>query len=371
MPRMRRRTVLITALALPALCLLLAGVSAIVNSTLPDGSQDPDRLTAIEKAHAEEALHLKQAGGAALWPAWSAADIPVLLYNERNAFLLAFGEPPTGWIAVEGDDFLGKPYYRRAWPKPQAFAEQIDTRWVGSLATYEWMRIALRNQVRSDLPGPLQPVFPYWLAMPLFTSDWHITGILHETAHAFAATQAPRRFDAALASYRDQDRYPWDDAGLQGAWQTELDLLADALQTTSDQAAADLARQFLTQRTERRQTYALTPASVNFERQIEWLEGLGKYVELGAWRAGSRPDYAPVSSIAGDGDFKRYSGFSARWDEELKQMRGLAGRPGDMRFYYTGMAQAMLLDRLAPGWQARIMDDGVWPEDLLAATAAP
>ena len=367
MPRARRRIALIAALALPVLCILLAVASALINSTLPAGSQDPDRLTAAEKAHVEEALHLKQAGVATLWPAWSASDIPVLLYNERTAFLLAFGEPPPGWVPVEGDDFLGKPYYRRAWPEPQAFAERIGTRWVGSLATYEWMRIALRNQVRSDLPGPLQPIFPYWLAMPLFTSDWHITGILHETVHAFAATQAPQRFDAALASYAHQDRYPWEDGGLQDAWQTELDLLAGALRASSDQAAADLARQFLAQRAGRRETYALSPASINLERQIEWLEGLGKYAELGAWRAGSRAGYAPVGSIASDGDFKRYTGFAGRWDEELKQMQGLAGRPGDMRFYYTGMAQAMLLDRLAPGWQERIMDDGVWLEDLLAA----
>jgi hypothetical protein len=33
--------------------------------------------------------------------------------------------------------------------------------------------------------------------------------------------------------------------------------------------------------------------------------------------------------------------------------------------YYTGMAQALLLDRLSPGWKDRAFEQGVWVEDLL------
>jgi hypothetical protein len=33
------------------------------------------------------------------------------------------------------------------------------------------------------------------------------------------------------------------------------------------------------------------------------------------------------------------------------------------------MAQANLLDRLAPGWKDRALDDGVYLEDLLASAA--
>ena len=38
----------------------------------------------------------------------------------------------------------------------------------------------------------------------------------------------------------------------------------------------------------------------------------------------------------------------------------------DVRFYYSGMAQAFLLDRLMPGWKDRALSDDVWLEDLLA-----
>jgi hypothetical protein len=44
--------------------------------------------------------------------------------------------------------------------------------------------------------------------------------------------------------------------------------------------------------------------------------------------------------------FDRYSGFRARWSQELMTMKN--ADHGDLRFYYSGMAQAMLLDRFAP-----------------------
>jgi hypothetical protein len=46
-------------------------------------------------------------------------------------------------------------------------------------------------------------------------------------------------------------------------------------------------------------------------------------------------------------------------------MKRQATREGEPRFYYTGMAQAMLLDRLQPGWQDHVLSDDVWLDMLL------
>ena len=43
----------------------------------------------------------------------------------------------------------------------------------------------------------------------------------------------------------------------------------------------------------------------------------------------------------------------------------MAKDDGDTRFYYSGLAQAAILDRLAPGWRTRILTEDVWLEDLL------
>jgi hypothetical protein len=47
-------------------------------------------------------------------------------------------------------------------------------------------------------------------------------------------------------------------------------------------------------------------------------------------------------------------------------MSRMANDWGEVRFYYTGMAQAVLLDRLAPGWNSNLFESCVWLEDLLA-----
>jgi hypothetical protein len=44
----------------------------------------------------------------------------------------------------------------------------------------------------------------------------------------------------------------------------------------------------------------------------------------------------------------------------------MAGDEGETRFYYTGMAQAFLLDRLAPGWKERLWSSQAWLEEILA-----
>jgi hypothetical protein len=46
-------------------------------------------------------------------------------------------------------------------------------------------------------------------------------------------------------------------------------------------------------------------------------------------------------------------------------MKRQAALEGDVRFYYTGMAQAVLLDRLMPDWKAHILTETVALEDLL------
>lgn len=49
---------------------------------------------------------------------------------------------------------------------------------------------------------------------------------------------------------------------------------------------------------------------------------------------------------------------------ELDKQR-LANQEGEVRFYYTGMAIARLLDRFSPGWQSGALQEGIWLEDLL------
>jgi hypothetical protein len=81
--------------------------------------------------------------------------------------------------------------------------------------------------------------------------------------------------------------------------------------------------------------------------------------------AAAAPDYTPSAALTADDDSQGFTMFEQRWSSELSTMRNQASHEGDGRFYYTGMAQAFLLDRLMPGWKSQLMDEGEYLENLL------
>jgi hypothetical protein len=370
-----------------ALCLILLlvaviGLSALTNLILPSCSSTIEQLSDLDKARVLEALHLHKTLGDTLWPGWGSASIPLIQYNEQYAFLVNYPAPPVGWLKVPqrlprggpwepvlGDTFDGGTYYRQflsdANTRPEAFAVLVGERWVASMTTKQWTQIGLGNEMRKDLPGVLQHIVPYRVFGRLLYSDWHICSVLHESFHAYQGMTAPERLAEAEMGMNVAVRYPWDEPVFVDAWQKELDLLADALQATSQVEMTSLTHQFLAQRQQRRDTRGLEADLVDFERRREWEEGLAKYIELAIWRlAATTPDYQPVAAMNADPDFKYYKGFTQRWSQEVSQLRrGTHAR--DTRFYYTGMAQSFLLDRLAPDWKTKAMASGVFLEDLL------
>lgn len=368
----------ITALVL--LITIAAVVSGLINLGRPTASETPDVLSPAEQARLAEFFHAHETVGDAVWPGWGAADIPVIAYNEANAFLVGLPDPADGWIKVPqdeprggpwlpaGDLVDGRPLFRQPLAEgetPQAFTVRVGARWVASLTTMEWLQIGLANQMRGDLPPVVNLVFPYGLmtSQLVSSSDHYISLVAHEAFHAYQGSTAPERLAAAERAAARENAYPWDDAALEAAWQAELDLLAAAVAAPPEEATA-YARDFLRLRAERREAEGLAPMLVEYERQREWLEGLARYVELGLWREAAA-GYQPSSAISDDRDFDGYDGYEKRLQREIGQFGRMADDAGDGRFYYSGYAQAVLLDRIDPGWKARAFAPDMFLEDLL------
>lgn len=386
------RFILIGILALTGLCVLLAAGSALYNALQPAHSSVVERISAVDKARLSEALHLRQSLGNQVLPGWAQADIPVILYNESYLFLVGIQDPADGWLKipqgnpmggawemVSGDDFNGLPYYRQRLPasgqSSQAFTVQVGSHWAASLTTFEWMRIAMADEVRGAIPGPLKPIVPVGLFTRLLVpgSDVYINLILHESIHAYQGIHAPDRLvSAERAMNALSSQYPWENSTFREAWQKELDLLNQALRASSREETLRLARAFLDQRTARREAAGLAAELVDLERQREWEEGISKYGELSiALLAARTPGYQPLHDLSQDPEFHRYQGAQKKWDQEIEQIRREAGAGGDGRFYYAGFAQAVLLDSLSPGWKEHLFDEAVWLEDLLAKAINP
>lgn len=362
-----RRVVLWIVLGLLVLCLAGAGLSALSNRSLPDSIDDSDRLSSLDKARLAEALQLKQALGNSVWPGLAAADILILLWNRDYSFLVGdtIDAAPAGWQELADDTFQGRPYYRQATNDPQNFAIQVGDRWAASIGTKLEADLFVREMIQGSLPPPINQIIPYRLLIQ--PSEVQISAVLHEAFHVFQQAKAPARFDDAELAYRDGSNYWAIDPQMHDAWQEEIDLLAQALDAGSDERAAGLVRGFLNQRQARRQANDLSPDLIDLERRLEWLEGLAKYVELESWRQAAETEgYHPLPAMADDPDFDGYTKFDGRWSQEVGQMKRQANQEGDTRFYYTGMTQAVLLDRLMPAWKEQVMEEGVWLEELLA-----
>jgi hypothetical protein len=347
------------------LCAVAAGLSVLSNRNLPSGPQEMDRLGSLDKARLAETLHLKRELGENVWPGWGKAQIPVLIWNRDHSFLVGHLDPPPPWEPVSDDAFQEQIYFGRPTGEPQNFAVRVGDRWVASMAT-KWETDAfVIEMIRDVLPSPLQAIVPYRLLIQ--PSEVQIAGVLHETFHVYQAQVAPERLDEAEAAHQRGEQYWQVDTAMHKEWEKEIDLLARALKAGSDEEATAWAREFLDQRARRRTAGGLSAALIDYERQIEWEEGLAKYVELVIWReAYNAEEYEPLPDMAGDPDFKAYGSFKQRWSQEIGQMVRQAAQEGETRFYYTGMAQAMLLDRLLPGWKDRALSKDIWLEMLLA-----
>jgi hypothetical protein len=317
------------------------GPAQVSPSSSPSAS-DKDRLDAADRDEAAVAFALKTAVGDKVWPGLDSAPIPIILYNSRFEFLLGAAEAPAPWEKVEGDEVDGRPCFRRPAESPQSFAAKVDSVWAG--------RLTALGAMNARSPIKLTP-------------DQHVVAILHEMFHAFQAEEAPKRFAAALAVYKDEAGYPYGDKAFAAEWNAEGAALAGALKAEGGMEAVALARKFLEIRDARRGEARLGVRQIDFEQGLEWLEGLAEYAEIDFYKlAAGRPGPAPGTRFGKELPWMLKSDF-------FRLERQLGSQKGDLRFYLSGMAQAFLLDRLDPRWKEQAALNTLVLEDLVRRVA--
>jgi hypothetical protein len=380
-----RKWILFGILGLFSLCIVAVAGLYVSNLNLPTQSSQVERLTELEKARLEEATHLRESLGNEIWPGWGEVDIPYIVYNEKYAFLVGYQDPPAGWVMeprkerrggpweqVPNDPFVGSPYYRQllldANKTPENFTVRVGERWAATLQTKEYSFIQFVKGFGEDLPPVIRDVFPYRLIWKPLGGDSEaiIAGLLHESFHSHQGMVAYDHFVEAENLAPVENRYPWEDEPLKEAWRIEFDILADVAGVNSREEALELARRFLEQRDKRRAMPGMDAELVDFERQREWLEGLAKYAELSITRlAKTDSGYAAILALEKDPEFHDYASRERFWKQQFQELKRMSNRYSEIRFYYTGMAQATLLDWIIPDWKSQAMESDSYLEDLL------
>jgi hypothetical protein len=379
-PRLVKACVLLP-LGIVGLLIIITAILALSNIGLPQHSQTIDHLSELEKARLVEVIHLRKSIGDNVWPGWSQADIPLIVYNEQYVFLVGYPDPPAGWKKVPAmeqrggpweivpdDTIEDQPYYRTELndlnKTPEGFTVLVGDRWVATFMTREYGQVNFYQDFRENLPPVVSDLIPVRLvwAFLMGKSESYIAALEHESFHSLEGMLAVNTFNASEEMYSVEANYPYD--AMDDPWKQEMDVLVDAAQAAIDAEARDLARQFLELRTKRR--LGLNSEEITLEQLREWEEGLAKYAELEIMRqADAINDYLPVESMAQDKDFKNYNNQQRFWTQQLEQAASLQGLSGDTRFYYSGNAIAVLLDRLMPGWKLRALPGGEYLDELL------
>lgn len=258
-----------------------------------------------------------------LWRGYGLRQIPLILHEPGGvAFLLNHGAPyPSGFQPLKGQPDVGIQFHSRGYRR----GINIDVPFNGKKAV---------TVSFSDRDG----------------ADRVLTTAVHEAFHQYQRTRGFRTkgasTDLAMNSPRDM-----------ALVEIEQTLLANALDATDDRKARQAARMFLAVRSAR---HAALPAAVeNTENQLETIEGTAKYVEtqmaISVWESRPRPAVTfgrSKAAVVADVSFDL-----RRPPSDSDYARG--------RYYQTGAAMGLLLDRWLPAWQSQA-EQGASPSDLLA-----
>lgn len=363
---------------------LFGGFIVTNHANLRFHANENGKLSDLDKAEIEEFFNLQKQLGDAVWPGFGKADIPVILYNNDWAFLVGYVNPPDGWKKVPDmnqrgkywepvseDKIVGQTYYRQrldSSSSPEAFTVKVGNKWVACMTTIEWTRIKLENDIKKNMPAVQNDSLSLKRIVNIMGGnvDKHISMIVHEAFHAFQATKDLNRLKESESTFRLDKEYPWNDMPFNKAWKEEIALLIKAFETKNDFDAIQVMRQYPEMRTKRYLDSKFTPELMRLEQLKEWEEGIAKYMELSLWKfAGSSATYVPALTVQNDPSFERYRNFNQTMSRELMTCR-MQPQGDDTRFYYSGMMQALLLDRFYPVWKMEAFDKDILPDMLLA-----
>ena len=297
----------------------------------PLAAQDAPRA-AVERLAAvrAELVRLTAAHPDALWPGFRPDTIPVLYVVPQQGILLLGwgpGAPPAGFAPVPG--VTGAAWQAQALRTAASTGTSLGDRQVAQVF-----------------------VFPDANEALLFGTT------AHEAFHVFerSAARDDRRFGSGENSFLVSS-YPVFDPADEAGWALEGRLLGRALAATTAAERRERTREFVAAREARHR--ALGSEYAEFEKLAELNEGLAEYTLV---RSLALAAAEPAFPWRADAE-REVARHRARLDSLTTDVR----QSLRLRFYATGPAMGLLLDRLAgPPWRAELVRRDLTLQEMLA-----
>jgi hypothetical protein len=306
------------------LCALLIGFGAVTPAAGQGPSPEDLRLLLEVRADVER-LGREHPDG--VWPGFRLETFPVLyVLPGEGTLLLGWADTlPTGFVALADAPGAG-------W-QPEAAQGAASTG--VSLGGRAAAQVVVEGGNRAALVGLS----------------------VHEAFHAYqqSVRREGRRFGEGENSFL-VTRYPIFDLENETAFVMEGKALDAALAAPSDARARDLAQQFIALREARQRRLAAELAE--FEVMAELNEGLAQYAAVRALYLLAAADARGRAALLAAAEEARGA---------LGELASTGEQSFRLRFYTTGAALGLALDRLAgEGWKSRVAEDDLTLQDALA-----
>ena len=192
------------------------------------------------------------------------------------------------------------------------------------------------------------------------TLEENLTITFHEAFHAFQ--RDPKRRGAKWGAENAMLVFEYQESSARNnaLFSIESRILRLARQTRNKKDLAERVRQFLVVR--RLRQSEIEPRFIEFEKRAELNEGLAEYAGTKAVALGMEAARQKLISVPfTETDVETYLSKKFQPLDAITKV----GQNIRRKFYYTGSAQAFLLDHLMPDWKVKVQMEGKSLQELL------
>ena len=264
-----------------------------------------------------------------VWPGWSKTPAPLLLVTSDVEYLTQFANPPKDFQKV-GEDIYARP--RQFPPNMQA-----------TFPAFGFPPVIVVGEPKATQSQTSTP----WLIMLMHEHFHQLQWAQPEYVKAIADLGLSK--GDATGMWMLSYPFPYDNAELAQAFEYLRDSLLNTLNEVDQQKFEMLRKKYLK---DRKQYFAqLLPDDRKYFSFQLWQEGVSRYVQVKSAEAAG--DYQPSAAYAALPDYTPFSTYAltarSRTLDELKHI-DITQSKREV-FYSFGAAEALLLDRINPGWK--------------------
>ncbi len=320
-----------------------------------------DRVWKMELVRLSELYSVLGQVADKVWPGWTGWDkVPHLFEYENNVrMLVGHPEPPPDFQLVEGLAVNGlKAYLDRRAERPVPLS--WPTSGGGGPIPFGSAGEKPVTVVSIHLTSPPAGAGSGEMGSGRISDD-QILLYVHELFHVF-------QHDFYTVPRHGNLRYN-PDANYAIHSEVEGEALRRAFLEKDDAGAREFLKDFVVAR--KLKYRSMTAAEQTQEKEEDFAEGTARYAEY-ATLLELRKGFRPIVTPKDDPAYSGFAGIDAQLEQRLKDLEFHKGLTLDSRgkCYQYGCFQAVLLNRVSPGWQATVPSRNQFLFDMIVATLA-